>query len=193
MGLALWRPGHIGKCGCLVTSRQAEVVAVVPVLKEEGAAQRDLRRKQEPRPPAWSSTTPVGFRPSLRPSKLLPLSWPLPCLPRAEVSSTLLGLVSPRSETGYGAVALRVLGPGVPWACPGPPVPILTSQVWFWALNEVLHQRPAQSRRYFLGGWDGKPLGSLLSGSCPTDKGRTSCPQRPSSLHFPLPPRSQRS
>lgn len=65
---------------------------MVPALKEEGAAQMGLGRKQELRPPAQSSTTPVGFRPPPGPSKLLPLSWPLPCLPGAEVSSPLPGL-----------------------------------------------------------------------------------------------------
>lgn len=91
MGLTLWGPGRIGGHGSLVPSQKAEV-SVALALQEEGAAQMGLERKQELSPPAQSSTTPFGFRPPPGPSKLLPLSWPLPCLPGAEVSSPLPGL-----------------------------------------------------------------------------------------------------
>lgn len=80
----------------MVPSQKAEI-SVVPALKEERAAQMGLGRKQELRPPAQSSTTPVGFRSPPGPSKLLPLSWPLPCLPEAEVSSPLPGLAVDRA------------------------------------------------------------------------------------------------
>lgn len=61
VGLPLRGPGSIGGHGSLVPSQKAEV-SEVPALLEEGAAQMGLGRKQELRPPAQSSTTPVGFR-----------------------------------------------------------------------------------------------------------------------------------
>lgn len=120
----------------------------VPALREEWAAQRGLGRKQEPRPPAWSSTTRVGFRPSPRPSKPLPLSWPLPRLPRAKVSSPLLQL-----STGQGQrLGCRGLGPEDlrAWAALGLPVsPASHSHTLAltWALTEGPHQGLVQLNR----------------------------------------------
>lgn len=73
----------------------------------------------------------VGFRPSPRPSKPLPLSWPLPCLPRAKVSSPLLQLSTKQGqELGCWGIGLRVLEARQPWGCQCPPVPTHTPWIW---------------------------------------------------------------
>lgn len=109
-----WLSGGPATLAGVVLGAWCPADRLVPVLREEWVAQRGLGRKQEPGPPAWSSTTGVGFRPPPGPSKPLPLSWPLPCLPRAKVSSPLLQL-----STGQGQrLGCQSLGSGglVAWA-----------------------------------------------------------------------------
>lgn len=155
---------------------------MVPALQEKGAAQMGLGRKQELRPPAQSSTTPFSFRPPPGPSKLLPLSWPLPCLPGAEVSSPHPRLRS-RLGAELGCFASGVLVTG---SSGHRGLPVLPCTPWLWkeALSEGCHQ--ILDRQFPM---ERKSKQSLVSESCPLDKGRTSCPQRPSSL---VPPTSSR-
>lgn len=113
-----------------------------------------------------------GFRPPPRPSKPLPLSWPLPCLPKAEVSSPLLhGVLGRAGDWAVLALALGIWEPGWPWGCRAPSVPTHTPRLWPGTRIRV----PTKSWPSWT---DDLSMGPLVSGSCPLDKGRTSCPQR---------------